>query len=188
MIYPLNFFFSILLDGNSLSNLDTCAFYGLSRPISYSPLHIHLHSNHFKTLYPCTFINFAPSTIHVENNPLICNCSLNYLLHSRKSLAYTGQECRGGFSYRPQTQLLSAAVHKIRGVKRKRLMHNSIMCQNTYEFYDKLCSKVDCTSICSPKTRFIIQITTIATPNTTRTKFQPIFLLFSLMILLYVII
>ncbi|CAF4326034.1 unnamed protein product, partial [Rotaria sordida] len=36
-------------------------------------LHIHLRSNHFETLHPCTFINFARSTIHVENNPLICN-------------------------------------------------------------------------------------------------------------------
>ena len=182
----IKFLSSIVLDGNNLSNLDTCTFYGLSRSISHSPLHIHLRSNQFKTLYPCTFINFARSTIHVENNPLICNCSFNYLLHNRKSLAYTGQECHGGFASQSQTQLLSAAVHRISEVKRRRLIDNSPMCQSTYEFYDKLCSKVDCTNICSSKTRLIIQVTTVATPNTTQSKFQPNFPLFFLIIPLYV--
>ncbi|CAF0769844.1 unnamed protein product [Rotaria sordida] len=174
------------LSGNNLSSLDTCAFHGLSRTTSHSSLHIHLRSNHFETLHPCTFINFARSTIHVENNPLICNCSFNYLLHDRKSLAYTGQECRGGFAYQPQTQLFSPAVRKTNKPIGKKIVNNSITCRNAYKYYNKLCSKLDCTSICSPNERFIIQMTTIATPNKTISQFQQTIHLF-LIILLYVI-
>jgi len=171
------FYSKFILGGNNLSTLDTCAFYGLPRLTSHSPLHIHLRSNHFQTLHPCTFINFAHSTIHIENNPLICNCSINYLLHDRKSLAYTGQECRGGFSYQPLTQLTLPAVRKSNKGKEKKFTNTSITCQNVYKYYNNLCSKLDCTNLCSPNERFIIQITTISTPSRTSSKFQQTFFL-----------
>jgi Leucine-rich repeat (LRR) protein len=182
----INFIYIFNLGGNNLSNLDTCTFYGLPRLTSHSPLHIHLRSNHFETLHPCTFFNFAHSTIHVENNPLICNCSFNYLLHDRKSLAYTGQECRGGFAYQPQTQLTLPAVRKSNKGIGKKLVNTSITCRNAYRYYNNLCSKLDCTNLCLPNERLIIQITTIATPSKTQSKFQRTFLSY-LFVVFYVI-
>ncbi|CAF3534762.1 unnamed protein product [Rotaria socialis] len=176
----------LYLSGNNLSSVDTCAFYGLSHKIAHSPVHIYLHSNHFETLDPCTFINFTHSTIHVENNPLICNCSFNYLLHARKSLVYTGQECRGGFAYKPQTKLTSPAIHKIHKAKGNKIVNNSITCRNTFRYYNNLCWKLDCPRICSTNERFIIQITTIATPSKTISKFQKAYFLI-FFILLYTI-
>ena len=106
-------------------------------------------------------------TIHIENNPLICNCSFNYLLYDRKSLAYTGQECRGGFAYQPLNQLTLPAIRKSSPFKGKKRLNTSNICRNAYKYYNNLCSKTDCANICSPNERFVIQITTIATPSST---------------------
>lgn len=174
------------LGGNNLSSLDVCAFYGLSHASTHSPVHIYLHSNQFSSLDPCTFIDFTRSTIHVENNPLICNCSFNYLLQARKSLAYTGQECNGGFAYKPQPKLSAPAMKKTSKAKAKKILNNSTICQSLFKYYDNLCSRLDCSNTCASNERFVIQITTIATPSEGTSKFQripfPIFL-----ILLYVI-
>ncbi|CAF1117963.1 unnamed protein product [Adineta steineri] len=165
------------LSSNIISNLDTCTFYGLPRTTSRSSLHIHLHSNQFETLHPCTFINFARSTIHIENNPLTCNCTFNYLLHDRKSLAYTGQECRGGYDYQTQTQLSIPAVRKTNKAIRKKILNTSVSCRSTYKYYNNLCPQIDCTSLCSPNELLIIQITAIVAPNrTTSLLFQTTFL------------
>ena len=117
---------------------------------------------------------------------MICNCTFNYLLHDRKSLSYTGQECRGGYSYQPQTQFSLPAVRKTHKASGKKLKNTSITCGKTYKYYDNLCSKLDCTNLCSPNERLIIQITTIATPNQTVSIFQRTFLSF-LFIVFYVI-
>ncbi|UJR10560.1 hypothetical protein I4U23_014760 [Adineta vaga] len=164
------------LSNNNLSNLDTCAFYGLSRSTSHSSLHIYLHSNQFETLHPCTFDKFARSTIHIENNPLICNCTLNYLLHDQKSLAYTGQECRGGYAYQIQTQFSSPAIRKMNRGSGKKFVNTSITCRNAYKYYNNLCPQMDCKSVCSPNEHFVIQISKIALPNRTETRFRQTFL------------
>ncbi|UJR35303.1 hypothetical protein I4U23_028065 [Adineta vaga] len=82
------------LSGNNLTTIDTCSFYGLHQTTKTSPLNVYLSANQLETIHPCTFKDFARSTIYLENNPLICNCSFNYLLQNRQSVAYTGQECR----------------------------------------------------------------------------------------------
>ncbi|CAF0821977.1 unnamed protein product [Rotaria sordida] len=156
------------LSGNNITTLDTCSFYGLHRTTTYSSLNVHLRSNQLETIHPCTFTNFARSTIHLENNPLICNCSFNYLLHNRQSLAYTGQECLGGFSYQSEHQQLTLpAVRKTNSTLIKNPINASIPCQDSYIYYNDLCSKLDCASECTPNERFIIQITTIPTPSGT---------------------
>lgn len=156
------------LSGNNISNLDTCAFYGLQRTTIHSPLNVHLSSNRLETIHPCTFNNFARSTIHLKNNPLVCNCSFNYLLHDRKSLAYTGQECGGGFIYQSQNQQVTLpAVRKTDSTLNKKLINSSMPCQDVYIYFNDLCSKLDCSSQCAPNERYIIQITTIPTPSGT---------------------
>lgn len=158
--------------------MDTCAFYGLPRKTTHSPLHIHLRSNQFQTLHPCTVFDFAPGTIHIENNPLICNCSFNYLLYDRKSLAYTGQECRGGFAYQPQNHLTLPAMHKSSKIKGKKRLNTSITCRNVYKYYNNLCAKSDCSNICRPNERLIIEITTISTPSCASSNIQRTFAVF----------
>jgi Leucine-rich repeat (LRR) protein len=161
------------LSGNNITKLDTCSFYGLQHTTTHSSLNVHLRSNQLETIDPCTFKNFARSTIHLENNPLICNCSFNYLLHNRQSVAYTGQECRGGFAYQLQQQQLSLpAVRKTNTVSTKKPINISVACRNSYKYYNDLCSKLDCASQCVPNERFIIQVTTIATPSGSRIIYQ----------------
>ncbi|CAF2187479.1 unnamed protein product [Rotaria magnacalcarata] len=165
---PLKGLTKLNLSGNNITTLDTCSFYGLHPTTSHSSLNVHLRSNQLETIDPCTFNNFARSTIHLENNPLICNCSFNYLLHNRQSLAYTGQECGGGFTYQSQNQQLALpAVRKANLTANKKPMNFSIPCQEAYAYYNDLCSKLDCSNQCAPNERFIIQITTIATPSGT---------------------
>ncbi len=108
------------------------------------------------------------------------------MLHDRKSLAYTGQECRGGFAYPPQTQLSLSAVRKSDKGIGKKLVNTSITCRDAYKYYNNLCSKLDCTDICTPNQRLIIQITTIATPNKTQSIFQRTYFVF-LFIVFFVI-
>jgi Leucine-rich repeat (LRR) protein len=165
------------LSGNNITIIDTCSFYGLRRITTHSSLHVHLRSNQLETIHPCTFINFARSTIHLENNPLICNCSFNYLLHIRQSIAYTGKECLGGFSYQSQNQQLTLpAVRKMNSTLIKKPINASIPCQDSYKYYNDLCTKLDCTSQCAPNERFIIQVTTISTPSGTKYFYQQTFL------------
>ena len=130
-----------------------------------------------ESLHPCTFFHFARLTIHVENNPLVCNCSFNYLLQDRKSLAYTGQECRGGYAYQPHTQLSQPAVRKTKKILGKKLPDTSNACRNVFKHYNNLCSKLDCTNLCSPNERLVIQITTIAVPNRARSTLRQTFVL-----------
>jgi hypothetical protein len=159
-----------------LTLLDTCSFYSHRRTTTPSLLNVHLRSNQLETIHPCTFKNFARSTIHLENNPLICNCSVNYLLHNRQSLAYTGQECRGGFAYQSQQQQLTLpAVRKTNTTLIKKPMNISLTCRDSYRYYNDLCSKLDCTSQCAPNERFIIQVTTIPTPSGTIFIYQQTF-------------
>jgi len=101
---------------------------------------------------------------------------LNYLLYERKSIAYTGNECRGGYAYQPQTEFALPAVHKTQTKTGKKFSNKSLTCRNTFKFYNNLCSKTDCTSVCMPNERLIIQITTIATPNRTSMNCQQIYL------------
>ena len=160
------------LSGNNIKILDTCSFYGFHRETTHSlfNLHLYLHSNQLQTIYPCTFENFARSTIHLENNPLICNCSFNYLLYNRQSLAYTGQECRGGYSYQSEQQQQQStipAIRKIDSALTKTLINISMPCEQSYLYYKDLCSKIDCKNQCASEKRFIIQITTVATPSGT---------------------
>ncbi|CAF1008123.1 unnamed protein product [Adineta ricciae] len=164
------------LSNNYLSNLDTCAFYGLPRVTSRSSLNVYLHANQFETLHPCTFNNFARSTIHIENNPLICNCTLNYLLQDRKSLAYTGQECRGGYAYQLQTQFSSPAIRKANRRAGKKFANTSITCRDAYKYYNNLCPQSDCKSLCSPNEQFVIQVSKIALPNRTTSTYRRTFL------------
>ena len=172
-----------ILGGNNLTGLDACAFHGLRRSTSHSSLSVHLRSNELETIDPCTFTAFARSTIHLENNPLICNCSFNYLLHHRQSLAYTGHECRGGFVYPVQNQLSSPAVRKTNTTLGKKPMNSSKTCQEAYRYYNDLCSKMDCASVCMAHERFIIQVTTISTPNGTMARLGQTLLSFLLVIL-----
>ena len=161
------------LNGNNLTTMDICSFYGLRRLTSYSSLNVHLRSNQLETIHPCTFKDFGRSTIHLENNPLICNCSFNYLLHYRQSLAYTGQECRGGFSYQTINQQISIpAVRKTNLTKIKKPLNISATCRDSYQYYNDLCLKLDCASQCAPNERFIIQVTTIPTPSGTKSFYQ----------------
>lgn len=170
------------LNGNNLSLIDTCAFHGVRRSRHHSPFHVHLRSNQLEYLHPCTFDNFARSTIHFDNNPLKCNCSFNYLLQQRQSLVYTGRECRGGYVYPEQVHLSSPAVRKTNKTSaRKSTTNLSNICRETFRFYDEFCSKTECESICAIQQRFIIEVTTIATPShaneneTKRTYFLLIF-------------
>jgi hypothetical protein len=163
------------LGGNSLTELDTCSFYGLQRTSSQTAFHIHLRSNQLEYLHPCTFYYFVRSTIHVENNPLVCNCSFNYLLQHRQSLAYTGQECRGGYAYQSQNHFSQPAVRKTQKFTGKKLSNTSHTCRNTFKYYNNLCPKWDCAHRCSTNQHSIIQITTIATPSRTRTIFRRTF-------------
>ena len=160
---------AVRLGGNQLTHLETCSFYGLSRSEGQTTLHVHLRSNQLESLHPCSFSGFARSSIHVENNPLVCNCSFNYLLQDRKSLAYTGQECRGGYAYGHHQQYAQPAVRKSHRISSKKLTNASNPCRNVFKYYNHLCSKSDCASLCSPNERLIIQITTITTPSRTAT-------------------
>ena len=127
-------------------------------------MNINLRANQLQTIHPCILKNFQHSTIHLENNPLICNCSFNYLLNYRQSLVYTGQECRTGYTYQ---QLTLPPIRKTNSTLIKTSINNSISCQNSYRYFNDLCSKLDCQSQCAPNERFIIQITTISTPSRT---------------------
>ena len=152
---------------NQLTELDSCTFFGLHRS-----LHLHLRSNAFEFVHPCPFYHFARSTIHLENNPLICNCSFNYLLQDRQSLAYTGEECRGGYAYQVHSQYSQKAVRKSHRLPGKKLINTSNTCRNTFKYYNNLCSKWDCAQVCSTNEQLIIQITTIATPSRMNTIFR----------------
>ena len=161
------------LNGNNLSTIDICTFYGLHQSTRNHFLNLYLRSNQLETIHPCTFTNFGRSTIHLENNPLLCNCSLNYLSHYRQSLAYTGQECRRGFDYQTSNQQLTLpAVRKTNLIKTKTQLNVSATCRETYKTYDDLCLQIDCTNQCAPNEQLIIQVTTIATPNRTNRIYQ----------------
>lgn len=161
------------LNGNNLSTIDICSFYGLRQSNKNHLLNLYLRSNQLETMHPCTFINFGRSTIHLENNPLLCNCSLNYLSHYRQSLAYTGQECRRGFNYQTSNQQLTLpAVRKTNLTKNRNQLNVSATCRDSYRFYDDLCLKFDCANQCAPNERLIIQVTTIATPSRTNRIYQ----------------
>lgn len=136
------------------------------------PLHVFLLSNALETVDPCSFDKFARSTIHIDNNPLMCNCSFNYLLYERQSLAYTGRECRGGFDYPIQYQPNLPAVRKMDGFQRKKSFNFSHTCQLYYQQYKNMCSQLDCSSICIPHETFIIQVTTIETPSRANFKYH----------------
>jgi hypothetical protein len=153
--------------------MDICSFHGLRHTTSHSSLNVYLRSNQLETIHPCTFKDFTRSTIHLENNPLICNCSFSYLVQNHQSLAYTGQECRGGFSYQP---LNLPAVRKTNSTMIKKPINISITCRDSYRYYNDLCSKLDCISQCAPNERFIIQVTTISTPSRTKSIYQQTFL------------
>jgi hypothetical protein len=164
------------LGGNNLTQLATCTFHGLRRSTSHTSFNVHLRSNSLESIDPCTFDKFARSTIHIENNPLICNCSFNYLLYNRQSLAYTGQECRGGFAYPTQNVISLPAVRKTTNQSQiKPTINITRTCQDAYKHYHDRCSKLDCTSLCSPHERYIIQVTTIVTPSGTRSLFGQTF-------------
>jgi Leucine-rich repeat (LRR) protein len=157
------------LSGNNITTIDICSFYGLRYTTSYSSFNVYLRSNQLETIHPCVFKNFARSTIHLANNPLICNCSFNYLLQNRQSLAYTGQECRGGYSYQTRNQQLTLpAVRKTNlTLTKKKPLNVSMTCRDSFNYYNDLCSKLDCASQCAPNERLIIQVTTIPTPSGT---------------------
>jgi Leucine-rich repeat (LRR) protein len=174
------------LSGNNITTIDICSFHGLRRTTSHSSLNVHLRSNQLETIHPCTFKNFARSTIHLENNPLICNCSFNYLLYNRQSLAYTGQECRGGFSYQSRHQQLTLpAVRKTNSTLIKKPLNVSITCRDSYNYYNDLCTKLDCTDQCASNERFIIQVTTIPTPSGTRFLYQQTFVEIIIVVLIH---
>jgi hypothetical protein len=174
------------LNGNNITTIDICSFHDLRRTTIHSSLNVYLRSNQLESIHPCTFNNFARSTIHLENNPLICNCSFNYLLHNRQSIAYTGQECRGGFQYQSQYQQLTLpAVRKTNSTLIKKPMNASITCQDSYKYYNDLCTKFDCTSQCAPNERFIIQVTTIPTPSATQFLYQQTYVSIILVVLVH---
>lgn len=144
---------------------------------------MHLHSNQFETLHPCAFDNFARSTIHIENNPLVCNCTLNYLLHDRKSLAYTGNECRGGYAYQTQAQLGLPAMRKSGTSSGKKLPNTSITCRHSYKYYNALCAQVECASVCAANEQLVIRIPAMLAPSRTehtarRTSLPLLFIVF----------
>ena len=161
------------LNGNNITMIDSCSFHGLRHGNDPSSPNVYLRSNQLETIDPCVFRNFARSTIHLANNPLICNCSLNYLLQYRQSLAYTGQECRGGFVYQTRNQQLTQpAVRKSNMTLVKKPLNVSQTCQETYNYYNDLCSKIDCTDQCATNERLIIQVTTIPTPNGRKSLYE----------------
>lgn len=155
------------LNGNNITLIDSCSFHGLQHGSYPTSPNVYLRSNQLETIDPCVFRNFARSTIHLANNPLICNCSLNYLLQYRQSLAYTGQECRRGFVYQTRNQQLTQpAVRKSNmTLAKKPPLNVSQTCQETYNYYNELCSKIDCNDQCATNELLIIQITTIPTPS-----------------------
>jgi Leucine-rich repeat (LRR) protein len=161
------------LSGNNIATLHTCSFYGLHQANSTSPLNVHLRANQLETIHPCTFQNFARSTIYLENNPLVCNCSFNYLFQNRPAVAYTGQECRGGFVYQSTPQKLGLpAVRKSNTTLMKKPLNSSATCRDSFKYYNDLCARLDCSSECAASERFIIQVTTIPTPNGTLSLYQ----------------
>ncbi|CAF0717425.1 unnamed protein product [Adineta steineri] len=161
------------LSGNNITTLDTCSFHGLQHSTSHTTLNLHLRANQLETIHPCIFKNFARSTIYLENNPLICNCSFSYLLHNRQSVAYTGQECRGGYAYElPHQKLQLPAVRKTNSTLIKKPLNISTTCKDSFKYYHDLCSQLDCISHCAANERLIIQVTTIPTPSGTIFLYQ----------------
>lgn len=175
------------LNGNNLTTIDICSFYGLRQFTNSYLLSLYLRSNQLETIHPCTFKNFGRSTIHLEHNPLVCNCSFNYLSHYRQSLAYTGQECRGGFVYQTSNQQLTLpAVRKTNSSKGKTPLNVTATCRESYKFYDDLCAKFDCSSQCAPNERLIIQVTTIPPPSRAQCLYQQTNLfIFSILLIQY---
>lgn len=173
------------LSGNNITTLDTCSFYGLQRGSSSAPLTVHLRANQLETIHPCTFLNFARSTIHLENNPLVCNCSFNYLVQNRPAVAYTGQECGGGFVYQvnPARHGLPAE-RKSNATLMKKPINVSATCRDSFKYYNELCARLDCSSECAASERFIIQVTTIPTPNGALVLYQRTTLSLLLLLLL----
>ncbi|CAF1123237.1 unnamed protein product [Adineta ricciae] len=153
------------LSGNNITTIDTCSFYGLHQTKKTSPLNVHLRANQLEAIHPCTFKDFARSTVYLENNPLVCNCSFNYLLQNQQSIAYTGQECRGGFVYQTEQQVGLPAIRKTNSTTMKKPLNISTTCRDAYRTYQDLCLKTDCLNECAPNERFIIQVTTVPPPS-----------------------
>jgi Leucine-rich repeat (LRR) protein len=175
------------LNGNNITTVDICSFYGLRHTTtnSLSSFSVYLRSNQLETIHPCVFKNFARSTIHLANNPLICNCSFNYLLQNRQSLAYTGQECRGGYSYQTRNQQLTLpAVRKTNRTLIKNPLNVSMTCRESFNYYNDLCSKIDCANQCAPNERLIIQVSTIPTPSGTKIYYSQTYISIIIVVLI----
>ncbi|CAF0753427.1 unnamed protein product [Didymodactylos carnosus] len=183
------------LNGNNLSDINLCTFYGLNqnsnlnRYSQSSSLHLQLKSNQFKTFNPCIFNNFSRSTIEIDNNPLVCNCTFNYLLNERKSIIYTGTQCRGGYQYGQNQQQMPAIrknsiIEKSSLSSKKSFLNESYTsqeskhaCREQYAYYNQECKKLNCFQICLQNEQYVLQVSTVSTPSRANSQLKQNFVI-----------